>query len=275
MYWDGKNLFAIHTINNTSSMTNYDIFIILLTLLLILGLIIAMLMPYSTGLDVAGDYWVTFTHLFILPSIYLTSNTRWLSVLIIVTMLFSIVYHIDKSLSLLEDKMTELGDQAAQSVLIWLTTTLYIFEQMPLLSIPLLFCIAILSGVFNEVPILGVSLYLTVDGIGMFLLLAYFLYKVMVADCSFNSAFFKQKRRWEFTLIGMGYFVVGSLFLYLSDRINVYTGEKEKIRYNYIHACWHVAAYTSLFFILRSRVQPYKMLLNNVRVERTNFAIKP
>jgi hypothetical protein len=273
MYWDG-NLFAIHTMNSTSSITNYDTFLILFTLLLTLGLVITMLMPYSTGIDVAGDYWVGFTHLFILPTIYLASNTRWLTILIILTMLFSIVYHIDKSLSLWEGNMTLKGDEAAQSVLIWLTTTLYIFEQMPLVGVPVLFLIAILSGVFNEAELLGTKLYLLVDGIGMFLLLAYFLYKVMAADCSFKSTFFKQKRRWDLTIIGLVYFVVGSLFLYLSDRIDVYTGEKQKIRYNFIHSCWHITAYTSLFFILRSRTQPYKMLLNNVRIERTNFAIR-
>ncbi len=249
----------------------YDEVIIILSLLLAFLTLFFMLLPVS---DTLGNYGVMLTHIFILPSVYLASNTRWLAVLIAITCIASITYHalklanVDKELVL----NFELVDEASQAILVWLSTLLFVYNDFPYLGIPFLFLVGILVAAFGEYTIFSISFDNVVVGLAMIVLLIFIFYKLFVAKCNFNSNFFKYKRIWEFILIGLGFFILACTFYTMATEYAKYEGEKSN--YNFLHSGWHICAYTALFFIFRSRVKPLDTILKTVRIKRTQFAVK-
>ena len=253
----------------------YDSFIIIASLLLTFSCLFVMFLPFSESLVVVSDYYVMITHILILPSMYLASKTRWLSILIGLTGFISIVYHSVKVANLEEDMVLkfELADESAQAVLIWLSTLLFIYEDFPFIGIPVLFFVGIIVAVFGDATILAVSIDNWIVGIAITIMLLFLLYKLFVSKCNFNSDFFKYKRIWEFILIGFAFFVLAIVFYTLGSSYTKYSGKKNIGNYNLLHSGWHICAYSALFFIFRSRVKPLKTLLNTVRIRRTQFAI--
>jgi len=255
---------------------NYDSVIIISTLLLTFSCLFLMVLPISDAVSEAGDATVIITHAWILPSIYLASNTRWLSVSIALTALVSLTYHAAKLSKFEKDLLLhfQMADESAQAVLIWLSAILFIYDDFPFLGVPFLFFVGILVAVFGDYTILSMKFDSFVVGIAILLTLLFLLYKLFLSKCNFNTTFFRYKRVWEFITIGFGFFILATLFYMLASDIENYEGEKKNNNYNFLHSGWHLCAYTALFFIFRSRVKPLNTLLTNVRIKRTQFAMK-
>tara|TARA_A100001015_G_scaffold306165_1_gene400032 strand:- start:5582 stop:6397 length:816 start_codon:yes stop_codon:yes gene_type:complete len=254
----------------------YDDVLVILSLLLVFILMCLLFLPYSDTLTVVGDYSVMLTHLFALPSVYLTINTRWLFALLFVTAAISLTYHAvviadyDKA----TDLKFELADEAAQSVLIWTSTLIFVFNDMPFLGIPFLMVVGIVVAIFGDTQLFSTDVDHIVNGLAIVSVLLFITYKLFVAKCNFQTNFFRYKRIWEFILIGLGYFILAFGFYFLGGQMVNYEGEKQRINYNLLHSGWHICAYTALFFIFRSRVKPLKTLMSTVRIKRTSFAVK-
>ena len=253
----------------------YDSFIIVASLLLTCSCLVILFLPFSESLSTASDYYVMTTHILVLPSMYLASKTRWLSTLIGLTGFISILYHSVKIANIQQKTVLkfQLADESAQAVLIWLSTLLFIYEDFPLLGIPVLFFVGIIVAVFADTTLLDVSIDNWIVGIAITIMMFFLLYKLFVSKCNFNSDFFRYKRVWEFIVIGFGFFVLAIIFYTLGTNYTEYSGKKKIVTYNLLHSGWHICAYSALFFIFRSRVKPLKTLLNTVRIRRTQFAI--
>lgn len=256
---------------------SYDSVLIVLSLLVILVLMVLMFLPYSGVLTTIGDYCVMITHLFVVPSIFLTVNTRWLFTLIFATCVISLTYHgvVISNYDEQTELKFELADEAAQTVLIWSSTLIFLFDDMPFLGIPFVIVIGLVVAVFGNSELFSTDIDTIINGIALASTILFILYKLFVSKCNFETNFFKYKRVWEFILISLGFFILAFGFYFLAPRYQKYDGEKKTLMYNYLHSGWHICAYTALFFLLRSRVKPLNTLLSTVRIKRTQFAVKP
>jgi len=248
----------------------YDEVIIILSLLLTFLSLFFMLLPIS---DTVGDYAVMTTHIFILPSVYLASNTRWLAVLIAITCISSITYHAVKLANIEKELMLDfqLVDESSQAVLIWTSTILFVYNDFPYLAIPFLFTIGVLVAAFGHYEMFSTSFDNVVSGLAVIVVLLFIFYKLFISKCNFNSNFFRYKRVWEFIIIGFGFFILASIFYTMATEYAKYEGENN---YNFLHSGWHICAYTALFFVFRSRVKPLDTILKTVRIKRTEFAVR-
>lgn len=249
----------------------YDEVIIIISLLTTFLSLFFMVLPVS---DTIGEYGVMLTHIFILPSVYLASNTRWLAVLIAVTCIASITYHAVKLANVDKEVVLnfELVDEASQAILIWLSTLLFVYNDFPYLGIPFLLLIGILVATFGEYTLLSSTFDNVVVSLAMIVIFLFILYKLFISKCNFDNNFFKYKRVWEFIVIGLGFFILASIFFAIATEYAKYEGEKNN--YNFLHSGWHICAYTALFFIFRSRVKPLDTILKRVKIKRTDFAIR-
>ena len=249
----------------------YDEVIIIISLLLTFLSLFFMVLPVS---DTIGDYGVMLTHIFILPSVYLASNTRWLAALISFTCIASITYHGVKLANVEKEVVLkfELVDEASQAILIWLCTILFVYNDFPYLGIPFLSLIGIIVAAFGEYTFLSTTFDNVVVSLALIVLLLFILYKLIISKCNFDSNFFRYKRVWEFIVIGLGFFILASIFFALATAYAKYEGEKNN--YNLLHSGWHICAYAALFFIFRSRVKPLDTILKTVRIKRTEFAVR-
>ncbi len=249
----------------------YDEVIIIISLLLTFLSLFFMILPVS---DTVGDYGVMLTHIFILPSVYLASNTRWLAVLIAITCISSTTYHAVKLANVDKEVLLnfQLVDEASQVILIWLSTLLFVYNDFPYLGIPFLTFIGIVVAAFGHYKLFSTSFDNVVAGLAMIVLLLFIFYKLFISKCKFNSNFFTYKRVWEFIIIGFGYFILASIFYTMATEYAKYEGEKNN--YNFLHSGWHICAYTALFFVFRSRVKPLDTILKTVRIQRTEFAVR-
>ena len=189
----------------------YDEVIIIISLLLTFLSLFFMVLPVS---DTIGDYGVMLTHIFILPSVYLASNTRWLAVLIGITCIASLTYHAVKLANVDKEVVLnfQMVDEASQAVLIWLSTLLFVYNDFPYIGIPFLAMIGIVVTAFGDYTLLSTTFDNVVVGLAMIVLFLFIFYKLFISKCNFNSNFFKYKRVWEFIIIAFGFFILASIF---------------------------------------------------------------
>ena len=258
----------------------YETTLIVISLSVVLLLCILLFLPASSGLQTVGDYMIMFTHLFILPTIHLATRTTWLAYLVGLTCVLSLIYHFvsieynghnaSENLKISFQRV----DMSAQSVLVWLSTILFLFDDMPNVGLPFLTLVGIIIAVFGDHTIMFTDLDTLVNGAAILCTLIFIIYKLIQSNCSLNAVFFQEKRVWQFIFTGLGYFVLAFLFYIFATRISKhYVGEKEIISYNCLHASWHICAYMALYFIFKSRVERCYTLLNTVRIKRTQFAM--
>ena len=243
----------------------YDLFMLYSSILV--GILCLMLLIYSDdgGVETFSDYAIIFTHLFILPTVYLCLKTPWLYTLLILTSLFSIMYHIAK-IVMEEYESYELADMASQGVLIWLTMLLFIFEDMPPLGIAVLFIVAVVISAFGDIKVTVVDVDTITCSIPMLIVVFYIIHKMLIAGCSLNSDFFQTKRKYVHVFLSLAYFFIAYVLFVVASN---YEGTK----YSLIHATWHVCAYVALYFIFSSRKNQDTYQIDEVRLRRTDFAL--
>lgn len=258
----------------------YETTLIVTSLSVVLLLCILLFLPASSVLQTVGDYMIMFTHLFIIPTIHLATRTSWLAYLVGLTCVLSLLYHfifIEYNGQVASENLRisfQRVDMSAQSVLVWLSTILFIFDDMPNVGLPFLTLVAIITSVFGDDTILFTDLDTLINGAAILCTLIFIIYKLIQSNCSLNANFFQEKRVWQFIFTGLGYFVLAFAFYIFATRISKhYEGEKEIISYNCLHASWHICAYMALYFIFKSRVARCYTLLNTVRIKRTQFAM--
>lgn len=224
-------------------------------------------MMYDTPeIEQVSDYSIVFTHIFVLPTIYVVLNTRWLYILILVTVFFSLLYHVAK-LGNVGDELTyyKLADMASQAILIWVTVIVYIFEDMPMWGIPFILLLGLVVAAFGTVEVANTNIDSLVAGTAILLLTLYIIHKALLSKCSLQDDYFVYKRKYKHVIIGFLCFCVAFVFYSLDT---LYVGSK----YNFLHSCWHVAAYVSLYFTFSSRKDNLQEQIDEIRIKRTSFA---
>ncbi len=258
----------------------YDAILIPSSLALVLLFCILVFLPASSLLQSVGDYMIMLTHFFILPTIYLATKTPWLAYIIGATCFFSLLYHlvsIEYNGNVVDEKLKiqfQALDESAQTILIWMSTILFLFDDMPYIGLPFLMVVGLITAIFGDEKILFADVDTLLNGLAIISTLIFICFRLFESNCKMDTRFFTLKRIWQFIFIGLGYFVLAFSFYFLGTSISNYAGEKEITIYNYLHASWHICAYMALFYIFRSRVQRCYTLLSAVRIKRTQFAIR-
>lgn len=212
-----------------------------------------------------SDYAIIFTHIFVLPTIYLCVKTRWLYATIIFTSLFSMAYHVSQFT--VEDNRTyKVADMASQGVLIWLTMFIFVFDDMPPFGVVTLIAVGIIIASFGTVEIGSTNVDMFTCSIPLLIVICYTLHKIVLAGWSFKGNFFQQKRNYIHVIVGLMYF----FFAYILFTV---AGSYEGTKYKLIHATWHVCAYVALYFVFASRKSVLDNQINEIRVQRTFFAL--
>ena len=243
----------------------YEKFILLLAVVCIISFLLCTM--YDTEeIHQVSEYTIIFTHVFVLPTIYVVLNTRWLYILIIVTVFFSLLYHMAKIGDVEEIEYFKLADEASQAVLIWTTVFIYVFEDMPLWGIPFLMVVAIVVGAFGTVEVVNTNMDNLIGGTAIVLLTLYIIHKALVSNCSVEDDYFVYKRKYKHVIIGFLAFCVAFIFYTLDT---LYDGSV----YNFLHSCWHVCAYVALYFTFSSRKDKLKEQIDEIRIKRTSFAL--
>lgn len=262
-----------------SVVQKYDEILILASLTTVLIFCILLFLPGSPLLQTVGDYMIMFTHFFILPTIFLAVRTPWLAYIIGLTCALSLLYHfvaIEYNSDVV-NKITKTQfqalDESAQTVLVWISTFLFIFDDMPYVGLPFLFLVGLLVAIFGDSDFLFTDWDTFINSVAILCVIIFISYKLVESSCTLESNFFQEKRVWQFVFISLGYFVLAFSFYFLATEMSSYIGEKNVIVYNYLHAGWHVCAYMALFFIFKSRVEKCYTRLNTVRIKRTTFAV--
>jgi hypothetical protein len=247
-------------------MKTFDWSMILLSALTVLTLCVGFFTQDSDFLLTLGDTLTLLSHLFILPSILLTVKSPWLWVLISLTAVASVVYHLCETdvIDRREIVFFEEMDMTAQSVLIWLTAFLFLFDDFPPLGFLALMVVLFVMSTSSERKVLGVPVYYIVDFLPVFAVFVFNLYKLM----DYDEAFFRSKRPYRFTLLFFGYFTLALIFFVVGD-LNHDTTRRF---YLFSHTSWHVLAYTALYFSLRARSTAF--IPRAVKIKRTDFAYK-
>ena len=210
----------------------------------------------------------------------MATRTPWLAYIIGLTCFLSLLYHfitIEYNGNVV-DKETKIKfqslDESAQTVLIWLSTLLFLFDDMPYFGLPLLLVVALLVAIFGDEIVVFSDVDTLLNGFAIFITLVFVAYRLIESKCNLNSNFFTDKRVWQYVFIGLGYFVLAFSLYFLATEFSLYVGDKQVINYNYLHAGWHICAYMALFFVFKSRVASYYERLNTVRIRRTQFAVR-
>jgi hypothetical protein len=238
----------------------YDRFMIITSLIVSIVCIALVSNDDNETVSNFSGYAIIFTHLFVLPTIYLCVKTRWLYATIILTSLFSIAYHIARIVAG-DPKAFELADMASQGILIWLTMFIFIFDNMPPSGVVMLFGVGIVIASFGEIEIGTTNVDNVMCSIPMLIVICYILHKLAI-----ESNFFKQKRNYFHVIVGLMYFLLAFIIFTVASS---YDGA----RYNLIHATWHVCAYVALYFVFASRKKVEENHIEEIRVERTSFAL--
>lgn len=243
----------------------YEKFVLVFGVLCVISFLLCTMYD-SEEIEKVSDYSIIFTHIFVLPTIYVVLNTRWLYILIIVTVFFSLLYHMAKLGDVDEIEYFKLADEASQAVLIWVTVFIYVFEDMPLWGVPFLMFVAIVVGGFGTVEIVNTNVDSLVGGIAILLLTLYIIHKALISKCSLQDDYFVYKRKYKHVIIGFLSFCVAFVFYSLDT---FYNGSV----YNFLHSAWHVCAYIALYFTFSSRKDKLKEQIDEIRIKRTSFAL--
>jgi len=225
-------------------------------------LALLMTMPSTTMHDV-GNVAVVVSHLMVVPAFVLAYDTTWLVLVLASSTMFSLLYHLSDTeiiLSYANRDMFEHADTTIQSVLVVVLALLYMFDQFPSNGMALLIPYAVFIGIFGEIAVGSYTIYEVCDLIA-FGSTYVFLFVKLVSD----RTFFDTKRKWQYTVVFVVYQVIGSIcFLIASD--------VERHLYVVVHSMWHTAAYSGIYFVIRSRTSIQEP--SKVRIERTSFAVK-
>ena len=251
-----------------------DIILIVISIILLILFTIPLFVSATSTLLTLGDYVIILSHLFVLPTLYLTTRTRWLTYIISITCGFSALFHFVKIADNTTKWKFEAMDEASQSMLIWLTTILVLFDDMPPGGVAFLLIVGLIVSQFGK-DTLGFTTYnIFINGVAILSTVVFILYRFFESRCKLDTNFFQEKRRWQCLIIGLTYFLVAFTCYSESSATEFWRGSDEVIKYKYVHSMWHICAYMALYFIYKSRLDPSEEVLNTIRVKRTQFAIQ-
>ena len=251
-----------------------DLALILLSIILLILLSIPLLIPATSTLLTIGDYVIILSHLFVLPTLYLTRRTRWLTYIISITCGFSALYHLVKIADDNTKWKFEAMDEASQCILIWLTTILVLFDDVPPGGFAFLLIVGLIVSQFGTNTLVFTDYTIFLNSVGILSTVIFILYRFFESKCKLDTTFFQEKRRWQCLILGLTYFLSAFICYSESSTTEYWRGSHEVIKYKYIHSMWHVCAYTALYFIYKSRLDPSEEVLNTIRIKRTQFAIQ-
>ncbi len=254
-----------------------DITLIVVSIILLLLLSIPLFIPATSTLLTVGDYVIILSHLFVLPTLCLTTKTRWLTYIIGITCGFSAIYHFVK---IADDAWNptdtlwkfEAIDEASQSMLIWLTTLLVLFDDMPPVGLAFVLIVGLIVGQFGTETLGFTDVNIFLNSVAILSTIIFILYRFVKSKCRLDTAFFQEKRRWQCLIIGLTYFLIGFICYSESAATEHWRGSDDVIKYKFIHSMWHICAYTALYFIYKSRLNPNEEELTTIRIQRTQFA---
>ena len=251
-----------------------DITLIVVSIIPLVLLSIPLFVSATSTLLTIGDYMIILSHLFVVPTLHLTSRTRWLTYIIGVTCGFSAIYHFVKIANDTTKWKFEAIDEASQSMLIWLTTILVLFDDMPHGGVAFLLIVGLIVSQFGE-DTLGFTNYnIFINSVAILTTITFILYRFFESRCKLDTIFFQEKRRWQCLIIGLTYFLVAFICYSESAATEYWRGSDEVIKYKYMHSMWHICAYMALYFIYKARLDLSEEVLNTIRVKRTQFAIQ-
>lgn len=177
------------------------------------------------------DWLVILTHLVAIPLVVVVWETQWVSITLVVGILFSIVSHAAVVYDFYVDRIKPL-DIAFANLTLMLIASIVIFEKIPEWTLPVLFIITVVNTSFWDV----FWVYSIFSGAVNILVAFYIIYRLMYPS---------EKRNTTFMAIGLLLGVTGTVF-FLRD------GNYGDKNYGILHSVWHVCSYTSLYFAIRS-----------------------
>lgn len=221
--------------------TSFDLVVIVSAFLYAISITIGLLIGHNddeTWFDYAGELNVIVTHAFVLPCIVISWNTKWYVLVIMVSTVVSVIYHLAQQDALgLGDQEANFHavDMAYQHVLFTLTGLIVMFKDMPSWGLPFLLLSTTLVASMGDQTILGISIYVWFLGVALLFYWSYLLrrYCHPTNDRSWNQVAVS---------IIFGCFSIVSFFS---------TDYLDKKMYNEVHSIWHVMAYGLLYFSLR------------------------
>ena len=221
--------------------TSFDIIVIITSFLYTVSICIGIIIGNDddeTWFDYAGELNIIITHAFVIPCIVISWNTKWYVMVIMVSTVVSVVYH------LAQQDAFGLGDQegnfhavdmAYQHVLFTLTGLIIMFKDMPAWGLPFLLLSTTLVASMGKQTVFDVAIYVWFLGLALILYWGYLIRRY------FHPT---NDRSWNKLTVSIiyGCFAITSFFA--TDYLN-------KNMYNEIHSIWHVMAYGLLYFSLR------------------------
>ncbi len=177
------------------------------------------------------DWLVILTHLVGVPLIIVVWKTQWVSITLVVGILFSIVSHAAVVYDFYVDRIKPL-DIAFANLTLMLIASIVIFEKIPEWTLPVLFIITVVNTSFWDV----FWVYSIFSGAINILVALYITYRLVYPT---------ERRNTTFMVIGLLLGVTGTVF-FLQD------GNYGDKNYGILHSVWHVCSYTSLYFGVRS-----------------------
>lgn len=177
------------------------------------------------------DWLVILTHLVAIPLVVVVWETQWVSITLIIGIVFSIVSHTAVVYDFYVDRIKPL-DIAFANLTLMLIASIVIFEKIPEWTLPVLFIITVVNTSFWDV----MWVYSIFSGAVNILVALYIVYRLVYPS---------EKRNTTFMAIGLLLGVTGTVF-FLRD------GSYGDKNYGILHSVWHVCSYTSLYFAIRS-----------------------
>ena len=205
-----------------------------------------------------SNYYVMFTHLFIIPCVVIMWKTSWYVFILIFSTIVSIIFHISKIYEWNHTHDFEYIDVAFQNVLVFTTLIIVVFNDMPPIAIPFIVLSACVVGRMGDIEVYdGFELFLIFDCLYISLFMIYLTWRF------FNPSY---NRNWKY----VGWAILCGTVAFITFIISTNLGNDY---YAIVHSVWHVSAYSLLYFSLRS-IQPNedKLYIRQIRVKRTQFA---
>lgn len=195
---------------------------------------IAMLIIYFLEIDVnitVKNILILITHTSAIPVVYIVWDTQWVSWIILVGVVMSIISHTSIIFDWNKEHLQPL-DISFANLTLMLVTILIMFEKVPLWTIPVVVTLSIIIAVFYD----QFWLYLVTSGLFSAANLIYIIYRIIEPS---------EKRDKWFLGISLVVGICGMIaFMVHNEHTDKY--------YQIFHSIWHVCCYGSLYFSLRS-----------------------
>ena len=216
----------------------------------------------------AGTWSILLTHVLIVPSLLLVMDTRWLSVLLIISTVVSLLWHFSQEEILIQYyHQLEILDISIQTVLVIVLCLLFIYKDMPTWAVGVCSLVAAITGVFALDKIVGdLEVYVFIDMLAFIAIFLFMIYKIAVNKWDEKTHHFNSTRPWQF-IVAIVVAMTASFICYI-------LADGSKDRYELIHSMWHTSAYTAIYFTLRSRAGVERLQPRVIRIQRTEFAIQ-